>query len=163
MTQKKPSARQWYTAKTENQMTASQKVWFQKSYNSYLKNAEKKEVPEGEILTTSGYFSEYKMTRRELQNKGKDVSNLPRYIATEQTYERSIYQDKAQYNIFKDNEKFKEKFGELSFRGYRKLKQSDLDDFIFNEINKKRKELESQGKDANYISHFISKEFFGSP
>lgn len=150
-------------ARTQNAMTAAQRKQFERSYQSYLKYYNKQGQSFETAFTKSDYFEEYKLKYRELKSQGKTVAAIPRQIASDQKYERSWAQDRAQYNALKESDAYKKLHGDKTFTEFRRMQQADIDNMLWDEIAKNRLELKATGMDNHEIDTFISAYYFGSP
>lgn len=155
-------ASQWYTAETMAQMSEKQREYFERSFDSYNKYYDKLDDPAEKKLNKSEYFEEYKQIRRDRTKKGLYTRSMPQEVAKEQLFARSLARDKAQYNLFHDREDFKKLHGDLLFKEFRKLSNDDLDEFIWNDVNKDMDELQKKGKSSAEIRAYISKKYFDS-
>lgn len=146
----------------------SQKKSFDRSYASYSAMYDKLKKPLEPKLTKDEYLQEYKGMRMDLESRNLSVKAIPRLIANEQSHERSLFQDEAQFRALKESNL--PGYEKMSFRGFRKMSSADIEKDLWAVISQDRQDFMAMSPDERRaffgtadVNLFISNYYFGSP
>lgn len=157
----------FYKSNSVRQLSGAQKDAFERSYASYEKYYNSMKNPTEAKLNKDEYLQEYKGMRMDLTSRGKSVKAIPRLIANEQTHERSLFQDEAQFRALKESNL--KGYENMTFRGFRKLSSEQVEKDLWALINKDKADFQSMSVQERLewfgtadVNAFISHYYFGS-
>lgn len=160
--------KRFYQYNSVKQIPISQLKSFERSYASYEKYYNKLKNPQEAKLTKEEYLQEYKSLRNDFEDLKLDTKALPRSIAKEQTYQRSIYQDINQLRSLKEEVRV-EKYEKMTLSKFRRLNSEDIKKDLFDMIQQDRVDFLAMSNEERMalagttdVNYFISKYYFGS-
>lgn len=149
------------------EMSSKQKDAFERSYKSYEKHYNKIKNPMEDKLSKDEYLQEYRSLKSGLEELGYSQKSLPRDIAREQKYERSLFQDVKQLEALQN-------LGLQEYQGmrlskFRRLDTETLNKSLFDSIKQDKQDFLKLTDDQKMelagttdVNIFISKYYFGS-
>lgn len=157
----------FYQYKFISDMSASAKTALDKSYASYVQAYNKQKVHKEKMLSKQAYFYEYKGYREDMSKRGESLKSLPREIAREQNYDRSIFQDRNLLQRFKEAKV--KGYEKMTMRKFRGLTDEQLEKDLFKIMEEDRQVFSSWSNEERMafagttdVNKFISYYYFGS-